>query len=282
MTTTKHPTHDKYDAELLERFAATTRDTDIFVPTAAASGQTWLLTLLYHLKTRGLQPEFQGRGLLGVTPLLHIARGPEERENLQKKMVALDDPRIFKMHVNWEQIPRPPASLARVITVTRDLREMPYSLYRHFLALEKHPPWFRGDFDEYFEQWMESKIAFDFIRSFWPHRNDHDVLWHRYSDMKADLRGETERILAFLNWELSDTEISRVLELVDFRYMRSDQHLLGAKGKSAFREGENFFREGCVGKNRARLSDEQERRVVDRARAQFSPDCFAFVMTLGD
>ena len=44
---------------------------------------------------------------------------------------------------------------------------------------------------------------------------------------------------------------------------------------------EKFFREGAIGKNRARLSDAQEARIVARAREELSPECFDFVMSQG-
>jgi hypothetical protein len=50
--------------------------------------------------------------------------------------------------------------------------------------------------------------------------------------------------------------------------------------QSYWKDGARFFREGGVGKNRNRLSAEQERRLVDRVRAEFEPDCGDFVMSL--
>jgi hypothetical protein len=44
--------------------------------------------------------------------------------------------------------------------------------------------------------------------------------------------------------------------------------------------GSRFFREGGVGKNRARLSPEQEARVLERARRELDPQCYEFVMRL--
>ena len=51
--------------------------------------------------------------------------------------------------------------------------------------------------------------------------------------------------------------------------------------QEAWRESARFFREGGVGKNRARLSAEQEARIVERARREFEPACFDFLMSLG-
>jgi hypothetical protein len=48
-----------------------------------------------------------------------------------------------------------------------------------------------------------------------------------------------------------------------------------------WKEGQYFFREGGVGKNRARLSADQVRRIVERARQEFPKACFDWVMSQG-
>src|SRR6188474_1070876 len=100
------------DGELLERFEPTTRDTDVFISTSAKCGQTWLQSLVVHLKTRGRQPDFGGRGLGGVSPWLEIPKEfagqyVGDRDERLAMLAGLDDPRIFKLHVVWDEIPRP-------------------------------------------------------------------------------------------------------------------------------------------------------------------------------
>ena len=55
------------------------------------------------------------------------------------ELAALDDPRIIKMHVVWEEIPRPAGSKARVITITRDPRDVPYSMFQHLQSMKFEP-----------------------------------------------------------------------------------------------------------------------------------------------
>jgi hypothetical protein len=284
----KYPTTPMCDGELLERFEPTARPTDVFVVTSAKCGQTWLQALLFHLKTGGREPDFGGKGLGGVSPWLEIpagflgSRSFSTHEERLAQFEALDDPRVFKMHVVWEEIPRPSGCEARVVTVTRDPRDVPYSMFCHLHALEhgegKGPP---DDFGDYFDQWMEFGFYFKFLASFWPHREDPDVLWLRYEDMQRDLRGETRRLVEFLGWDAGERELERALPLVDFERMRSRERSDIFRGTNApWKEGGRFFREGAVGKNRARLSEEQERRILDRLRAELPAACCDFVLSL--
>jgi hypothetical protein len=286
MSQAKYPTTSMCDGTFLEMFEPTTRDSDVFIATAAKCGQTWLQTLLFHLKTRGHAPDFDGNGLMAVSPWLELPAdskmrdNPRSRDDLLKQFEALEDPRVFKLHVVWEEIPRAPGTDAKVITITRDPREVPYSMYSHLKGMTKNdtPP---KDFDSYFEEWMDFGFYYKFVQSFWPHMNDPDVLWLRYEDLQADIKKEALKILDFLGWTLSDEDIERALPLADFSRMKKKgtEKVFGMKD-GAWKKGQSFFREGGVGKNRARLSAEQEARILERAKKEFEPACFDWVISL--
>jgi len=277
------------NGELLEAFEPTTRANDIFCATAAKSGQTWLLTLLHHLKTRGRDPDFGGVGLRAAAPWLELPMkiktgDPYDTPTRLAQLEALEDPRIFKMHVLWNEIPRLAGSGAKVITISRDPRDLPYSMFRHIQGLkpDNRPPNFSGDFDEYFETWLEFGYVFKFGRSFWPHRADPDLLWLRFEDLKAQLAVETRKIVDFAGWELTDEDIDRALPLVDFTYMQENERAkLFINAKRSWADGHRFFREGGVGKNRAQLSADQEARIIARGREEFEPECFDFLFSQG-
>ena len=138
-----------------------------------------------------------------------------------------------------------------------------------------------AEFDAYFERGMDFGFYFKFAASFWPHRNDKDVLWLRYEDLQRDLRGETERIVRFLGWDVTGDDIDRVLPLVDFKQMRAKEKTeIFKNADKSWKEDGYFFREGGVGKNRARLSADQERRILERMRAEL-PDACDFLLGLG-
>ena len=285
----RYPTTELCDGDLLEAFEPTTRDSDIFCATAPKSGQTWLLALMYHLRSRGSSPDMGGRGPFAVMPWLELpfdiagTGKPYERVARLAELEALEAPRIFKMHVVYEEIPRPPGSRSRVVTVTRDLCDLPYSMYTHMVGMRRVDP-DAVSFDAYFEQWMEFGYAFKVVSSFWPHRSEPHVLWLRYEDMQADLRAQARRIVDFLGFTVNEQELDRALSLVTFeRMQRSEDEQRAQPGaRTPWREGSRFFREGGVGKNRARLSDAQRKRIVERARRELEPACYDFVMRLGD
>ncbi len=284
----KYPTTPMCDGTLLEQFEPTTRDTDVFIATAAKCGQTWLQALLFHMRTGGREPDFRGLGLHGVSPWLEWPPGfnsdSYDRDARLAELEALDDPRLFKMHVVWEEIPRPKHSAAKIVTITRDPRDLPYSMFCHLQAMKKGPTneAVSDDFDAYFEKWMEFGFFFKFVRSFWPHHDDEDVLWLRYEDMQADLESQAHKIVTFLGWQVDHATVKRVLPMVAFSNMqRTEKTTIFKSAKKTWKSDRKFFREGGVGKNRAHLSEEQSSRIVERARQEFSPECFELVMCQG-
>ncbi len=153
-------------------------------------------------------------------------------------------------------------------------------MFRHALGSRRGPD-IADDFDAYFDRWMEFGYYFKVVRSFWPRRDDASLLWLRYEDLQRDLESEAWRLVRFLDWPVSEAEMAQVLPLVSFDHMRATEDAkLTRDGKSYWKDGSRFFREGGVGKNRSRLSDEQEHCLVDRVRAEFEPECCDFVMSL--
>lgn len=275
---------------ILEAFEPTTRGSDIFCATAAKCGQTWLLALMHHLRTRGLDPDLGGENLLAVMPWLEQPRDlmAEDRPDYDvderiAELERLPDPRIFKLHVVWDEIPRAQGSEARIVTITRDPRDLPYSMFKHLEGLSADIRGaFDDDFDMYFEKWMELGYFFELVTSFWPHRDDPDVLWLRYEDLQRDLPTQARKIAGFFGWELEPADYERALPLVGFEHMRATETSVLMRGavSAPWKEGARFFREGGIGKNRARLSPQQEARIVERAHRELDPACFELVMSI--
>ena len=85
--------------------------------------------------------------------------------------------------------------------------------------------------------------------SWWEHRNDKNVLFLKYEDMKRDIRSCIIRISSFLNHELLDEEIESVIEKSSFSSMKKNPT---TNYEWMFKErinpeGTPFVRNGVVG-----------------------------------
>eukprot|EP00591_Stephanopyxis_turris_P004460 CAMPEP_0195525268 /NCGR_PEP_ID=MMETSP0794_2-20130614/25633_1 /TAXON_ID=515487 /ORGANISM="Stephanopyxis turris, Strain CCMP 815" /LENGTH=243 /DNA_ID=CAMNT_0040655691 /DNA_START=408 /DNA_END=1139 /DNA_ORIENTATION=+ len=234
----------------------------------------------------------EGKGILNVVPWLEIPMDFERSvepyqldERLQSmNLMSLDIPRVFKMHVLFDEVPRPPSSKSKVITILRDLRDVPYSFYQHLQA-SRHGPFKERtpSFEDWFDSWLENgPYFFLHLKSFWPHFNDPNVLFLRYEDMKRDAYAETHKIVQFLGWkedlDLTDEHITSAIELASFRNMQRTEKSVLFVGDS-FHEDKNFVREGKVGTNRAKLTDDMEKRLMERAKEELPQDALDWILS---
>jgi len=289
MSTREYPNTPRCSGEILKRFEPTARETDVFVVTHPKCGQTWLCCLLYHLKTKGKSPDLEGKGIMGAIAWLEMPMNVSNADltlydvdERMKELESLEDPRIFKMHVTAELVPRPPGHKSKVIVVTRDPREIPYSFYKHKegsnIALFGLPNGVHT-FEDFFDGYIEKEFFFvPFVQSFWPHRTDDNLLWLRYEDMKQDIRGCADRILSFLGWHATEDEIQKAIELSEFQRMREiERSVLFPHGNIIFRSDSSFIREGSIGRNRSKLTKDMEDRLMEKLEKGLQSDAKDFI-----
>ena len=64
----------------------------------------------------------------------------------------------------------------------------------------------------YLEGKLEFGDYFDHLLSWWPHRNDKNVLIMKYEDMKKDLKSSVTTIASFLGRNLSPEVITKIVD----------------------------------------------------------------------
>ncbi len=267
-------THDPW---LLANFRP--RSTDILITTAPKAGTTWMQQILYQIISGG-DDGFES--IFDVVPWLECPRKNKSREETLQEYDAMGDPRVFKTHCTYEQTPG--NDRVRIILTSRDPRDCCISFYHHIMDMTEEGRAMAGvtapaTFDEYFTKWMAFGSWFRNVRSWWPHRDDPNVLWLRYEDMKEDLEMTLDRILDFLGHELTPTQRERVLEHSSFAWMKKNAGRFTRIcdwGVNLFKPG-GFIRKGQIGGYRALMSPEQEQRILARAQAMLEPACLDFL-----
>ena len=266
-----------HDPRILAHFEA--RPTDILITTAPKAGTTWMQQILHQIKSHG-DPEFDY--IDNVVPWLELAHQNRSWEETLEKYNNLDAPRIFKTHCTYEQTPHP--DNVSIILSSRDPRDCCVSFYHHLMAMEDMALKKLGiqapaSFDEYFEDWMSFGAWFRNVASWWPHKDDNNVLWFRYEDMVHDLNGTVEQILLFLNWSLTEPQKQAVLTYSSFPWMKQHNDKFAARfddGKPMFKPN-GFIRKGQVGDHKNLISSDHEIRILERAKKELDTDCIQFL-----
>lgn len=267
------PTHDPY---VLAHFQA--RPSDVLITTAAKAGTTWMQQILHQLRSGG---DEQFHSIDDVVPWLELPRDGKHWSAVLAEYEALPDPRIFKTHCTYEQTPG--LDTARFILTSRDPRDCCLSFYHHKMDMTDEAKAKMGvtdpeNFDAFLDEWLKYESWYRNVSSWWPHRNDSNVLWLRYEDLKQDLNTGLDKILDFLGWQITSEQRAHVLTLCSFEWMKANTVRFArqtATGEAVFKPG-GFIRKGQVGDGKTVLSPEQELRILDKARERLTPDCLAF------
>jgi Sulfotransferase domain len=189
------------------------RATDVFIVTFPKCGTTWMQQIVHGLRTRGSM-DFEE--ISEVVPYMDIT--PRRGLDLDAPQVA--EPRAFKTHRPWEDIPRG----GRYIYVLREAGDALVSLY-HFIngaifetdaididvyAREFYIP---GNLVWGMSYWQQ-------VRSWWPRRHDAGVLFCCYEDMQRDLPGTVRRVARFMGLDADEDLLALTTQQASFDFMR--------------------------------------------------------------
>ena len=266
-----------HDPRILANFKA--RSTDVLITTAPKAGTTWMQQILYQIKTGG-DPDFDN--IDDVVPWLELPHGNCSWQQLLEKYEQLPAPRIFKTHCTYPQTPHP--DKVKIILSSRDPRDCCVSFYHHMISMKQEALDLFGikapeSFDEYFEDWMSFGAWYRNVASWWPHKNDPNVLWFRYEDMVRDLSDTIEQILDFLGWTLTEKQKQNVLQYSSFNWMRdhNDKFVVQFDNGESMFKPKGFIRKGQIGDHKNLMSKKQEDRILERAKQELPEDCLRFL-----
>lgn len=264
-----------HDPELLAGFRP--RPTDVLLPCAPKAGTTWMQMITHQLRTGG---DDRFESIHDVVPWLERPIPGTSAEERLAHYERLPDPRVFKTHTTYAQTPAP--DVVRCVMTLRDPRDCCVSFYHHMCDMEDWTLEATGlrapeSFEAYFEHWLSFGAWFRSVESWWPHRDDDNVLILRYADLKSDLPAALSRIAAFLGWERTPAQLARAAELSSFAWMKANAERFtqdAATGRRVFRPG-GFIRKGVVGDHDTLMTDAQARRVLEEAQRRLPEPCLA-------
>lgn len=240
-------THSRQAREILQyRVGFRPRPDDIFIVTYPKSGTTWTQMLLVQLLWED-GAEFDH--ISQRSPYLEdVLRGG--RLDVLERMPS---PRLIKTHMPYWMLK--PAKDARILFVTREVRDTFVSCYHHHELMRR----FRSSFDKFMGGMVSGRGQFmnwyDFMRGWMPHRNDANVLWFRYEDLRKDLEGQARRIAAFLKLPVPEERLPDILRNCSFESMRQHDHKFDVRTSIYEASPGSFIRQGGSG-NKPPLREE--------------------------
>ncbi len=200
------------------------RPTDVVITPYGKSGTTWTQQIVHTLRTGG---DMDFDDISRVVPWIETSAGLGI--DLQAEQKA--DPRAFKSHLGWDQVPKG----GRYINVVRDPGDAAVSMFKF------QEGWFLEPgcvgLDEYVQaEFLGPRNYFKHLRSWWPRRNEADVLFMAYEHMLQDPRRTVQRIAEFIEVPLDEALLQLTLEHSSIEFMlrhkdRFDDALLRARSE---------------------------------------------------
>ena len=233
------------------------RSDDIWIVTFPKSGTTWTQQIIRLARNAGKD---DGKKVSVSVPWLEAIDSYPEAD-----VESLPKPRAFKSHSSYENMPcgLPSETPGRYIYVARNPKDVAVSYfhaYKSFTWGEPNLPW-----DEYFERFITGNVIFgnyfDHVLSWWARRNDKNVLFLKYEDMKRDLFSAVTNIVEFVGLNLDEEIVREVVTKSMFQSMKDDPLVNYSWSKVYRQERVPFIRKGEVGDWKNYFSEEQSKRI---------------------
>jgi aryl sulfotransferase len=263
------------------------RDGDILVSTPPKCGTTWTQGIVHSL----LWPDGDAPGDFSrLSPWIDVRFEPIE--TVAAAVEAQPHRRFLKTHSPADATPF--ADTVRYLAVYRSAPDALVSWGNHRAKMRPvvveglnaaasadgvapMPTSWDGDYDTLFEEWSKYCSPVRHLASWWPLRDEPNVLLLHYADLLADLEGEMRRIAGFLGLDIAEELWDQVVERCRLDSMRE-----AARGsrflQAAFDGGaDSFFHKGENDRGRQLLTEAQLDRVALHVQEGLPPDAAAWL-----
>lgn len=212
------------------------KETDIYVTTFPKSGTTLMQMIVYQLTTDGNMDFVH---LYDVSPWCRFSA------YFNRRMPDVGEPRIIKTHDEYEML----ASVrkGKFIFVIRDCLDVIASLHQHIR--DYNDP--GADFERLSSRKMKEWFAYntEWIRN----RSGLEILYVHYEDLIADKKSVVLKIAQFLELEVTEPLLARVLERTSFEFMKQHESKFGEQ-PDHWKVYNNFIRSGKAGEGQHRFT----------------------------
>ena len=229
---------------------------DIWVVTYPKCGTTWTQQVVRSILDRG-----------DDDLLIDMAVPWVEAAN--SKIIPYDidlstfkHPRALKSHMPYNSMPcgPPKDTPGKYIYVARNPKDTAVSFFYHYFSFKAAE---NIDWPTFVSWFLSGQVYYgnylDNVLSWWEHRDDDNVLFLKYEDMKRDIKSAIVRIASFIGKDLTEEEVDTVIKKSSFSNMKNNPTTNYEHRPKEWKhpEGTPFMRKGVVGGWKDLLTPEQ-------------------------
>ncbi|KAJ7391650.1 hypothetical protein OS493_017347 [Desmophyllum pertusum] len=228
--------------DFLENFE--TRQDDVFIIGFPRSGTTWLQEITWQIFNDGA---------ISKEPIGHRVQFFDEAKfphTTQPDITTRPSPRLMKTHLPFHAVPKgtSDASRCKYIYVARTPHDVVVSYYLFDLKMAPLTG-YSGPFEYFADMFIKGTTYWgswtEHVLDSWKHKDDANVLFLTYEDLKENLPSQIRLIAKFVGKSLTEETMERIAKQCTFNEMK--------KNASAYwmmtRDGElpNYLRRGQIG-----------------------------------
>ena len=191
--------------------------------------------------------------------------GPYEYDTV----VNQQHPRLIKSHLPVRFFTKQLQTDVKIIVPVRNPKDTLVSFY-HFYRMNSLFGNFAGSWDDFFEMCKAKKTLygdfFDWYSGWWQTRDNPNVLFLTYEDMKLDLKKVTQMVSEFLEKPLTTELLEKIVNHLQFSNMKNNKSTNFMETSRLNAEISPFMRKGEVGDWKNYFSQYQSDYVDKRYR----------------
>ncbi|XP_002412156.4 sulfotransferase ssu-1 [Ixodes scapularis] len=172
------------------------RPGELFVASYMKCGTTWMQTIVYGILNDGTPPQDSIDFMLR-SPYIDLL-GAEAADKMP-------GPGAIKTHLPFEKVPYSPD--AKYICIARNPYDCCVSFYHHMLNAPFEPPQ-GGDFDAFLDMFIRGEVHygcyFRHLLSWYERKNDANVMFVTFEELKRDTRGGVLKVADFIGVEYGE------------------------------------------------------------------------------
>ncbi|NXS63568.1 ST1C1 Sulfotransferase, partial [Brachypteracias leptosomus] len=200
------------------------RPDDLLIATYAKAGTTWTQEIVDMIQQNGDVEMCRRDTTYRRHPFLEwfVPEPPSVRLELAE---AMPSPRTIKTHLPVQLVP--PSfweQNCKIIYVARNAKDNLVSYY-HFHRMNKGMPE-PGTWEEFVEKFINGKVLwgswYDHVKGWWKAKDKHRILYLFYEDMKENPKQEIQKILKFLEKDVSQEVLNKILHNTSFEVMKKN------------------------------------------------------------
>ena len=192
---------------------------DIWVVTYPRSGTTWTQQIVRSILDKG----DEDLRINQAVPYLEAANSkifPNDKE-----FSTIIRPRAIKSHMPYSSMPcgPPKDTPGKYIYVARNPKDTVVSFFYHYFSFKAAE---NIDWPTFASWFLSGQVCHGnylyHVLGWWEHRDNDNVLFLKYEDMKKDIRSAVVRIASFIGKDLTEEEVDTVIKKSTFSSMKNN------------------------------------------------------------